>query len=352
MAKALSQRAGFRQARAGALAFVLAVGLSASAAPPDETEPIRLEYTAPSGCPDANEFGRRVFGRTSKARAAEEAEAARTFVVLIETSGAETQGSLVVREDGMSTLARRVSGKNCDEVSRALALATALAIDPEAAIETPEPIPSDAGTAGAGATSSAPDATQETPKPPIDTPPPDKTPTTAESERIALLFGPSAAFGLAPNPTFGASVGLEWNSPIARSSAFGGEFVFLTGAKNEVAGAKSSFVFAFARPYACPVGVPLGTNVGLLPCVAVALGAVVASGSELENPEKETRFWATGELALRLDIAFSEDWFMDLAGGAIFPFTRYQFVFRTPETAIYDIPAVAAGVGLRVGRRF
>jgi hypothetical protein len=351
MARPLSSRAGTRKARAGALAFALALGVSASAAPPDETEPIRLEYTAPAGCPDASEFGRRVFGRTSKARAAEDAEAARTFIVVIETSGTETQGSLVVREDGMSTLARRVSGKNCDEVSRALALATALAIDPEAALETPEPIPSDAGTAGAGAASSTPDAAQETPKPPIDPPPPDKT-TTAESERIALLFGPSAAFGLAPNPSFGASVGLEWNSPIARSSAFGGEFVFLTGAKNEVSGAKSSFVFAFARPYACPVGVPLGASVGLLPCVALQLGAVVARGSELENPESETRFWAAGELALRLDIAFSEEWFMDLSGGAIFPFTRYQFVFRTPETAIYDIPAVAAGFGLRVGRRF
>ncbi len=351
MAKAHLERARLRQARAGVLAFAFAVAVHASATTTDETEPIRLEYTAPSGCPDASEFGRRVFGRTSKARAAEEAEAARTFVVLIETSGTETQGSLVVREDGMSTLARRVTGKNCDEVSRALALATALAIDPEASLEAPEPTP-DAGTAGAGASSSTPNPQTENPKPPIDTPPPNGGTTPHGEERIALLFGPSAAFGLAPNPSFGASVGLEWSSPIARMSAFGSELVVLTSAKSTVADAKSSFVFVFARPYACPIGVPLGANAGLFPCIGTELGAVIASGSDLEDPATETRFWATGELALRLDIALSDDWFLDATGGANFPFTRYHFVFRSPETAIYEIPAVAAAVGLRVGRQF
>jgi hypothetical protein len=356
MARPLSRRAGIRKARAfaPALAFALAVGTRTSGAAPDETEPIRLEYTAPTGCPDASEFGRRVFGRTSKARAAEGSEPARTFVVVIEASGTETQGSLVVREDGMSTLARRVSGKNCDEVSRALALATALAIDPEASLEVPEPPDAgDGGVAGsAGSAAGTTAAPEDDKKPPADTPPDDTPKKPPMGERMALLFGASAAFGPAPNPSFGASAGLEWGGSFAHPSAFGADIVFLTSADQAVASAESSFMFAFARPYACPIGVGSGADLAFMPCVGAELGAVFAKGSGLENPATETRFWAAGELALRLDVALSDDWFLDATGGVVFPFTRYRFVFRTPDTSIYDVPAVTAAAGLRAGRRF
>ena len=356
MARPLSSRAGIRKARASALglAFALAVGAQTSGAATDETEPIRLEYTAPATCPNAEDFGRRVFGRTSKARAAEGSEPARTFVVVIEASGAEAQGSLVVREDGMSTLARRVSGKNCDEVARALALATALAIDPEAALEVPEPpAPADGGVAGsAGTAAGTTTPPQDDKKPPVSTPP-DETPKKPRAdERMALLFGAAAAFGPAPNPSFGASAGLEWGGPGAHPSAFGADFVFLTSADHAVASAESSFMFAFARPYACPIGVGSGADLAFMPCVGAELGAVIAKGSGLENPESETRFWAAGELTLRLDVALSDEWFLDATGGIVFPFTRYRFVFRTPDTAIHDVPAVTAVAGLRAGRRF
>jgi hypothetical protein len=351
MARPLSNRVGIRQASVTALAIALAVGARASGAT-DETEPIRLEYTAPAACPDASEFGRRVFGRPGKARPAEDAEAARTFVVLIETSGAETQGNLVVREDGMSTLARRVSGKNCEEVSRALALATALAIDPEAALEMPETPGPDAGVAGSAGAVATTVPPPDDKKPPVDTPPPDKKTVPSGDERMALLFGAAAAFGPAPNPSFGASAGLEWGGPVAHPSAFGADFVFLTSADHAVASAESSFRFVFARPYACPVGVGLAASVSLLPCIGGELGAVIASGSGLANPASETRFWAAGELALRLDIALSDDWFLDATAGAVFPFTRYRFVFRVPDTAIHDVPAITAAASLRAGHRF
>lgn len=356
MDRPLSSRARIRKARASAFAlafaFALAVGAQTSGAASDETEPIRLEYTAPAGCPDADDFGRRVYGRTNKARAAEGSEPARTFIVVIEASGAETQGSLVVREDGMSTLARRVSGKNCDEVSRALALATALAIDPEAALEVPEPPPGDGGVSGAAGTTSSTPVPPPDAKPPDDTPPDEPPKKPRADERMALLFGAAAAFGPAPNPSFGASAGLEWDGPVAQPSAFGADLVFLTGADQAVASAESSFMFAFARPYACPIGVGSGADLAFMPCVGAELGAVFAKGSGLENPATETRFWAAGELTLRLDVALSDEWFLDATGGVVFPFTRYRFVFRTPDTSIYDVPGVTAAAGLRAGRRF
>ena len=351
--------APFHRARlrtlAAALAAVLGfVARQAAAAPPD-TEPIRIEYTAPGSCPDAGAFRSRVFERTSKARPASDGETARTFVVLIEASGAGTEGSLVVREDGMSTMARRVSGKNCDEVARALALATALAIDPEAAL-LPAPEPAGGGDAGsnpdgtAAATTKSPSDTKKARR---DEPSPAQPSPSSETEhRLAVLVGPGVAFGPAPNPSFGVSAGLEWGSPNpgVLPAAVGLELAYSTSSKLAVAGAKSSFHFAYARPYVCTLGVGVGAF-GVVPCVGGEVGAVFASGSELANPESETRFWAAAELALRFDLALSTEWFADATASAVFPFTRYQFVFETPETSIYDVPSVTAAFGLRVGRR-
>ena len=352
MASASTSRTGIRKTRAVALALCLLARVAGAA--PTETEPIRLEYTAPTGCPDASEFGRRVFERTSKARSAGDDETARTFVVVIETTGAETQGSMVVRQDGMSTVARRVSGKDCEEVARALALATALAIDPEAALTAPEP-------SGVGDTAPGPGTTEHTPEPGPKDPgrradkPPEEGPRSspAGARRAALLFGPSAAFGPAPTPGFGASAAVEWSSPspVVLPAAVGVELVFLTSAEHTVAGAGSSFDFVFARPYVCTLGLAFGADVGLVPCIGGALGAVVASGSSIARPATETRFWAAGELALRLDIALADDWFVDATGGVVLPFTRYRFLFRTPDTRIHHVPAVTAAAGLRIGRR-
>jgi len=355
MASALTHRAGFRQARASALAVALLLAVRAGSAEPIETEPIRLEYTAPSGCPDASDFSRRVFERTSKARPAGDAEPARTFVVAIEPAAAGMQGSLVVRQDGMSTVARSVSGKNCDEVARALALATSLAIDPEAALGVPESQGADKSGTVAGASANTLEPRREDPEHAADEPPTTKpTSPVRNDRRAALLVGPSAAFGPSPNPAFGASAAFEWSSPspVMLPSALGLELTVLTSAEHSVAGAGSSFDFVFARPYVCTLGLALGAKFGIVPCIGAELGAVIASGSEIASPATETRFWAAGELALRFDIALSDDWFADATASLVLPFSRYQFVFRTPETSIYDVPAVTAAFGLRIGRRF
>jgi hypothetical protein len=356
MASSSTNRAGIRKTWASALALVLGLFARSVGAAPTETEPIRLDYTAPAGCPDASEFGRRVFERTSKARSAGNDETARTFVVVIETTGAETRGSMVVRQDGMSTVARRVSGKDCEEVARALALATALAIDPEAALTTPEPSGPGVGGSvdGPGTTDRTPEPQPKDPARPADKPSAGSRAGASTSiRRAALLFGPSLAFGPAPTPGFGASAAVEWSSPspVVLPSALGAELVFLTSAEHSVRGAGSSFDFVFVRPYVCTLGLAFGADVGLVPCIGGALGAVVASGSRIASPATETRFWAAGELALRLDIALADDWFVDATGGVVLPFTRYRFLFRTPDTRIHHVPAVTAAAGLRIGRR-
>ena len=124
-----------------------------------QVEPIRLEYSAAPECPTVSDFARGVFSRTARARLAQEAEAsARTFVVALGKNASGFAGSLVVREADGTTTAREVTGADCATVAEALALATSLAIDPNASLE---PNPEPAG---------APSATPE--PPPAAKPPP------------------------------------------------------------------------------------------------------------------------------------------------------------------------------------
>jgi hypothetical protein len=87
------------------------------------------------------------------------------------------------------------------------------------------------------------------------------------------------------------------------------------------------------------------------PCLGVELGAVTGTGAELPNATTETRFWAAGDVRLRARVEPSETWFVEVAGALVLPFTRYTFVFREPETQIYEVPWLGAAAGLRLGLR-
>src|SRR5688572_23424682 len=96
-----------------------------------DQEPILLEYSADVGCPSGSEFERMVFERAHSARPALDKEPARLFTVTIQKTNRGVQGSLTVREAGVS-LVRQVRGKSCRQLASVLALAAALAIDPAA----------------------------------------------------------------------------------------------------------------------------------------------------------------------------------------------------------------------------
>jgi len=163
------------------------------AAPPSEHESIALEYQAPSNCPDR--------------------------------AGNRLRGDLTIDDHG--ALSRRtVTGGTCDEVVSALALATALAVDPDALTAGPTevpPVPS--APPNEPATTTAPPV--EPPKPPTPPPPQPKKPpaprhVTPEPEVPAapglLDFSVGARVGnnLAPFPQFetSAQLGTTYLAPL------------------------------------------------------------------------------------------------------------------------------------------
>ena len=352
-------------------AFAWLVPLAAHA----ETEPIRIEYRAVDGCPSVEDFRAQVFARTASARPAGERETARTFVVNIEATREGVVGSLVVRETGGATLARKVEGARCEQVATALSLATALAIDPQAPLTAPTKR-SNEGVDGEPAPSGGADAPEPKAEPKAQPaaadPPPnrdaqrddDRQPESPDSdsdgdsdgERLAFwtaALGPSLEAGISPRLALGASAQFErYRAPAGVPiSAIGVEVTWLGGPAHSVSTASSSFQFLLARPFVCAFELPGPKSLHIGPCLGAELGAVVGSGADLPSTATETRFWAAIDASLRLRVEPRPSWFVELDGGLVLPLTRYTFVFSEPETQIYEVPAFAFAAGMRLGFR-
>jgi hypothetical protein len=116
-----------------ALCAALAAALLCLATPARaDKETIALEYAASTGCPDRKQFVERVRTFTTKAEiVSDDGAPRRKFGVQVERSGNVVRGDLTIDDRGAKTT-RHVSGATCDEVISALALATAIAVDPDA----------------------------------------------------------------------------------------------------------------------------------------------------------------------------------------------------------------------------
>jgi hypothetical protein len=178
-----------------ALCAALAAALLCTALPARaEKETIALDYQVGAGCPDRSQFVLRVHTFTTKAEiVSDDSAPLRKFGVQVLRAGNAVRGELTIDDRGAKTT-RQVSGATCDEVISALALATAIAVDPDA-------------LGGA-----SPD---ETNKPPVSEPaqPPDKPkPRPARPNPTPLPERPKAPVIELPRPAMlylaaGARVG-------------------------------------------------------------------------------------------------------------------------------------------------
>src|SRR4029079_13810408 len=113
-------------------AQVLALASSASrVASADETEAVELSYAAPLACPDRASFASEVRARSRKVLFAE-GDADRRFVVRVSLFAGHFSGELSIVDQHRDASERRIDGEKCDEVVSALALISALAVDPQA----------------------------------------------------------------------------------------------------------------------------------------------------------------------------------------------------------------------------
>jgi hypothetical protein len=264
-------------------------------------------------------------------------------VISIVKNPVGVEGSLVIRETNGTTVARKVTGAVCSDVAGVLALATALAIDPNAALVPPD--------------------TPETPELPVRRPPPEPRapePPVPEPEPAPLPeppwsygvgIGPMIEGLVAPRVAVGGSASLRAYRTSLSTPSFGIEVSVLRALTSSLGTARVSHLFFFARPDACLIS--LGEDsFSLMPCLGFELGGVTARGSGLSEGATRTRFWATTDFILRAHIVPGDAWFVDLDASLILPITRYSFVFRDPDTRIHNVPPLAGAAALRVGFLF
>jgi hypothetical protein len=206
-----------RRAASGA---ALAAALLCAALPAQaEKETIALDYQVGAGCPGRAAFVERVHTFTTKAEIATEAGAAlRRFDVRVLRSGSSVRGELTIDDHGAKTT-RQVAGTTCDEVISALALATAIAVDPDALGGTPSdapPKPPDAEPPP-----SAPKPKPAPDRPPVAPPPTKRKPlasAAAAPHQPALFLAAGARLGsaMAPFPKLAATaeLGLTYFEPL------------------------------------------------------------------------------------------------------------------------------------------
>ena len=332
-----------------------------------QTESIHLDYRADEGCPSAAWFFAQVEERTARVRLASDKERGRTFVITLVRGRSGTTGKLAIREAERVTVAREVTGEQCSDVASALALATALAIDPLAALApagdsgrrasaSEEPPRDSADTKSDTARAASPTAVQ-----PRSTALPG--PTTAQdrvrgedgrSARWTWGTGAGVVFAHGPAPDFSvggaAFVERETQETGAMVSALRISALALQAPEHAVGSALASFRFFFLRPELCSMRLRIGPALAVVPCVALDLGLVSASGANIDTPLSDERFWAAAAALGRLRYAISRVLFLQAEVSLAFPLTRHSFYFRDPDTLIHTVPPFvamgSAGVGV------
>lgn len=298
-------------------------------------ELVGIEYRAHAACPPRAEFLSEVFRRTHNARPAEGEGGGRRFLVVLADVDGMTVGSVESSADGVR---REFREGTCKEVASALALSTALAIDPLASFSPASP--------------PAPTPREQAPAVVEEMQPPAPRP----SGRLAVGVEGAARGGLSPDLAPSAALFVEgrralpagWRPSLRLSLAY-------AQTEAEAGLSHARFRLFAVRPEACAHWLRIwqgAVGVGL-PCLAFEAAAVQARTKGVSIPLDATRRrLAVQALArVRLD-GGDRAWFVEVAGGADLAIDRYRFVLEAPETVVYDAPVLSAVAGLSLGVYF
>lgn len=317
----------------------------------EPVEAIRIVYDAPAGCPDAAAFMSQIRARTPRFRAPTIDEQSRVLTVKIERGAATSEGHLRMRAlDGQET-ARDVQGATCEEVTSALALIAAVAIDPEANAEAQAPSNAPAPVI---LVPSFPLAGPPSPPPPPAPPRIVRRPR-AEVSRWRLAAGAelALAFATAPSTLVGfrgfldvRRVGPTSWQPSARLS-----FVTTNGAEVATSLGTARISWTSGRADACLFRVPARSAFGVEPCAFFELGALRGSGSNTEDPANQTPVWAAPGALLRASGVLFERLILEAEGGAGAPLVRDRFFFG-PDATAFRVQSVTGSFAVGVGVRF
>ncbi len=323
---------------AASIACLVAVSSATASAqsPAPAPEAIRVE-TGSVRCTTSEDFFERVHRRAALTRLASTNERARSFAIAVQGSEPSLHGRLAITHlDGTSST-RDVDGESCDEVVDALALITAIDIDPRAVAPMP---PEEMPTVVPIVTG---------PVPPRDEPR-DQLPP------LELRAGVSASMtvGIAPVALVGIPVSLEllraYPGVLSPSLTVGFERSF----DRTAVGTDADAAFDITR--GSVQGCPLAWAAWRLrfgPCLRVDAGqlrGVGIVGKRLVRPGTERRVWIGLDLAGRGSLSLGSQVYLDLQLGVGTPIVHaYEFQVD-PNISLGEVQRVnwRAALGLQV----
>jgi len=294
-----------------------------------EPAPIRLGYPSEPGCPTYQEFLRDVTLRVSQA-ALPYGRDSRLFVVSFTYEAHNVLGRLQIFDNGGSVVIREVNGDSCREVASALALITALSLDPEAS-----KIPLGSSAAAL-------------------------EPATV---RWRASVGVSAAsmFHVLPDPVFGGGLFLglaptgKWVLwPDFRLTAHAASTV-QTNVVEQASGIGVQALWLLARLEVCPLRLTMfQSQFSLRGCGSVEGGTMRASGKSLDHAAPvSTRPWSALGPSTRLTWNVNPQWFLEILGGLSFPLSRYNLTYHDntqgSDLRLFSIPIYGGMLGLGLG---
>jgi hypothetical protein len=340
-----------------------------------QMRPVRIDYEAHEGCPSAEAFLEEITWRTSRARRAAESEEALSVRVRITRARDVSRGRITLGEGG-DLRARDVNGPTCDEVVAALALITALKIDPQASLAPRPPAaePRSSDVAGPSSDSSPP--------PPLS--PPTETRTVvlpAQSVPVRVPLRPQISARSTPAPPPAPALALRWTLGVHASVAFavapralfgGGPFVELRVASGlgtsfrlaaevastgtvELGPGGALFTLGIGRLDSCPAFLRPTRWLALAPCLGAEGGILRGQGVPgrvISEVKQATVPWASLGPLLRVAADAGDVVRLDVQGGPQFSLVRRSFVFDTPEVLIHEVPAVIWTLRLGIGVSF
>jgi hypothetical protein len=320
-----------------------------------DPESVHIEYGGASGCPDAAAFLRSLQARTTRFRLSTPDDQARRFLVRVTVVGSSFAGRLEIRSPDGGTAIRSVDGATCDEVSNALALMTALAIDPKALTGSPKAAVKSSGDPTQKAADQA--GSQRLPSVATTVVAPPPSPNASQPWRWSAGVLGHMTFGVSPSLGYGGELFVEAEAPVSSKLGPAARVgIFLNQSDVETStGAAARFQWALATVEGCPVRLALlGQRFSVHPCLALRLGALHGEGRRISQPKQTVRFWADGGPVIRLRLAVTARLILEVQGALLVPLYRptFEITDMGARTTAYSVPRIGGLVGMGLSYRF
>jgi hypothetical protein len=302
-----------------------------------EPETIRVIYEAPTACPSAEAFVEEVRRAAPWVRMTSDDDV-RLFRVDVQAEPT-ARGRLTITEGGALIGSRDVEGATCEEVSRVLAFAVALAVDSRAN-RPPDPV-------DAPLVAPAPAKSQ----PPVPPPAPRESTPTSSQAWWAVSAHASAASELAPNLTWGGGPSVEFGRRIGSlTPTLRAGLEYSSSAPASADGARVTFASALLSLEGCPTSWELG-GLSLRPCARFDGGARIIGAEDIPNARRVARPWLDLGAMVHLRLGLAGPLFADLAGGTIFALVR-DHVVLAPDITVQTVPPLGGRGEIALGVTF